>query len=100
LGNHQPAPRERECGATRRLDPKAKPEGAESGETRKRTGRRIWMSNAEGKPEVSAPDAPKDARRGATRRSVAGTAGRCRKRGDSRNASAGAIGGAKLRGNS
>ena len=57
------------------------------------------MSNAKGKPKASAPEAPKDARRGATRGSVAGTAGRCRKRGNSWNASAGAIGMAKRRGN-
>jgi hypothetical protein len=50
------------------------------------------MSNAEGKPNASAPAAPKDARLGATRRSVAGTAGRCRNRGDSGNASAGTTG--------
>jgi hypothetical protein len=81
-GNHQPAPRGKGFGETRKLEPTAKPEGAECGETRKPTGRRNWMSNAEGKPKASAPEAPKDARFGATRRSVAGKAGRCRNRGN------------------
>jgi hypothetical protein len=46
------------------------------------TGRRRWKSGAEGKPGVPAPEAPKDARFGVTRISVAGTAGRRRNRGD------------------
>jgi hypothetical protein len=39
-GNHQSAPREREFGETRKLEPKAKPEGVEREATRKPTGRR------------------------------------------------------------
>jgi hypothetical protein len=80
--NHQPTPKERGSGATWRLEPKAKPEGAESGETRNRTGRRSWKCEAEGQPEASAPEAPKDARLGVTRGSVAGKAGRCSCRGN------------------
>ena len=52
-------------------------------------------ANAEGKPEASAPEAPKDARFGVTRRSVAGTAGRCRNRGNPGTASVGATGRAR-----
>jgi hypothetical protein len=81
-GNHQPEPRERGFGETRKLEPTAKPEGAGSGDTRNHTGRRRWMSNAEGQPKASAAEAPKDVKFGATRRSVAGTAGRCRNRGN------------------
>jgi hypothetical protein len=74
----------------------AKPEGAESGATRNRTGRRNWKSGAEGQPEVSAPEAPKDARFGVTRISVAGRAGRCRNRGNPGTTSASVTGNAKL----
>ena len=70
----------------------------ERGETRNHTGRRNWKSEAEGQPEASAPEAPKDARRGATRRSVAGKAGRCRNRGNPGDASAGATGRARAAG--
>jgi hypothetical protein len=54
----------------------------ECGETRNHAERCNWKSGAEGQPEAPAPAAPKDARRGATRESVAGKAGRCRNRGN------------------
>jgi len=71
----------------------------ECGATRNHTGRRNWKRGAKGQPEAPAPEAPKDARREATRESVAGTAGRCRNRGNPGNASAGATEDARLRGN-
>jgi len=44
------------------------------GATRSHIGRRNWKREAEGRPEVPAPVALKDAKFGATRRSIAGTA--------------------------
>jgi hypothetical protein len=128
---HQPAPREREFGETRKLKLKAKPEGAARGATRSHTGRRCWRaklrgnprlkrrkrrrtrnsrqledpspakpedavagatrgligrrnwkSEDSGRPGVSSPVALKDARFEATRKSIAGKAGRCRSRGN------------------
>jgi len=40
---------QREFGATRKLKPKAKPEGERGGATRYLTERRDWKSDAEGK---------------------------------------------------
>jgi hypothetical protein len=132
LAIHQPTPREREAGETRKIKPEAKPEGEAGGETHSDTrrssreerssretensstggaeereirgnskircrqsrkmqepgqpgeciGRRNWKSEVAGKPGTDAPEALKDARVGATRRSVAGRAGRCKDRGN------------------
>jgi hypothetical protein len=51
-GNHQSAPREREFGATRKLKPKAKPEGVARGATRKPTGRRSRKAKLRGNPKL------------------------------------------------
>jgi len=50
------------------------------GATRGFIGRRSRKSGVRGKPKTQAPEAPKDERFEATRRSVAGKAGRCRRR--------------------
>ena len=81
------------------LNPRQSRKVWECGATRNYTGRRSWKSGAKGRPEATAPEAPKDARRGETRGSVAGTAGRCRNRGNPENVSAGATEEARLRGN-
>jgi len=52
LVNHQPAPRVKGFGETRRLEPKAKPEGAGREVTRNHTGRRDRWKDTEGKPKV------------------------------------------------
>jgi len=56
--------------------------GCRRGATRHHTRRRNWKLEAEGQPEASAPEAPKDASREETHGSVAGTAGRCRRQGN------------------
>jgi len=88
-GVHQPEPKERASGATRKLKPKAKPEDEARGATRSIIGRRSRMSGVSGQPEIQALEAPKDERFGVTRRSVAGTAGRWGNRGDPGNSSTG-----------
>jgi hypothetical protein len=79
--------------------PKAKPEGERGGATRNLTGRRHWKRDAEGQPKAAAPEGPKDARFGVTRRSVAGKAGRCRNRGNPGMASTGTTGRQSYEGN-
>jgi hypothetical protein len=73
-------------GARSRGNPKTQTRGKagrwKRGETCKATTRRNWKCEAEGQPEAPAPEAPKDTRRGVTRGSVAGKAGRCRNRGN------------------
>jgi len=64
----------------------------EPGQPGKCIGRRNWRGEIAGKPGVDATDALKDARFGATRRSIAGKAGRCKSRGDPGDASRGANG--------
>jgi len=61
-------------------------------------GRRSWKSEAARKLAADATDALKDTRVGATRRSIAGRAGRCKYR-ENRDASRGATGEIELRGN-
>jgi hypothetical protein len=81
--SRQPAPKERGCGATCKLDPEAKPEGADAGQPADPTGRRCGRSKAAGRLAGSLHQAAlKDARVGATRSSIAGTAGRCGSRGN------------------
>jgi hypothetical protein len=81
--SRQPAPKERGCGATRKLDPEAKPEGADAGRLADPTERRGGRSKAAGRLAGSLHQAaPKDARVEATRSSIAGTAGRCGSRGN------------------
>jgi hypothetical protein len=87
-----------ETGRPGDLNPRQSRKVWERGATRNHTERRNWKCGAEGQPKAPAPETPKDARREATRESVAGKAGRCRKRGNPRNASAGATGNARPRG--
>lgn len=69
-------------GQPENLDPRQSRKVEGAGKLATNTGKRRWKSGAEGKPKAPAPEALKDARFGATRMSVAGTAGRCRNRGN------------------
>jgi hypothetical protein len=64
----------------------------EPGQPGKCIGRRNWKCETSGKPGVDATEALKDEKFGATRISIAGKAGRCRRRGDPEEASRGANG--------
>jgi len=72
--------RKENSGQPENFDPRQSRKVEGAGKLATNTGKRRWKSGAEGKPEAPAPEALKDARFGATRMSVAGTAGRCRNR--------------------
>jgi hypothetical protein len=72
----------KDSGRLEDLNPRQSRKVQGAGQLAASTGRRRWKSSAEGKPKVPAPEAPKDARFGVTRISVAGTAGRCWNRGN------------------
>jgi hypothetical protein len=88
---HQRQKRRRTQAARKLTDPSpAQPEDAGCRETCSLIGRYNWKSVAAGKPKATAPEVLKDGTFEATRRAIAGKAGRCKSRGDPGNASVGA----------